>query len=408
MLQHSTLENEPVEKEYVDRVEEAIAGKETWKDISDGIRQAAEATIGRKSAPGPGPASTETQGKIKECKEESKRPFDEARTSGDPEQAMISLRASRAKGKEHRYWIRKEKTEKWNGVVERLEDADRTNNWPILYRELKTLGLYHAPPGKRINFKPEELRNHFAKIGHEVNEVSQEELQEIGPRYDIDDSLGVMPEEEEISTNLTGMKETAPGPDEVTTKMLVNGGLTLRKKIVETIRKLWDTDPEDWEAILHEAEVIALPKKGDITNLGNYRGICLLQVISRLLARIVARRLSKYLEKKGILATDQWGFRPLRSAVDALFVLSRVVADASRVVDMDPVVMDMMDIKKAYPNCARNAMEESLKAAGVPVKMKKIWPNWILEPCIDADLNWACRSHIKTIAELERAVRRHR
>ena len=80
---------------------------------------------------------------------------------------------------------------------------------------------------------------------------------------------------------------------------------------------MWVTSPEDWESMIHEAEVIALFKKGDRNLLDNYRGICLLQVISRLIARIMAQRLSKHLEAMGILATEQWGFRAFRSAGDA-------------------------------------------------------------------------------------------
>ena len=77
------------------------------------------------------------------------------------------------------------------------------------------------------------------------------------------------------------MKESAPGPDEVTAKMLAKGGKKLREKVVTTIQSMWNTDPKDWEQTIHEAEVIALPKKGDLTKLDNYRGICLLQIISR-------------------------------------------------------------------------------------------------------------------------------
>ena len=132
--------------------------------------------------------------------------------------------------------------------------------------------------------------------------------------------------------------------------------------------------------------MIALPKKSHPTDLDNYKGICLLQIISRLLARILAKGLTRHLEQKQILATEPWGFRPHRSAVDALFVLSRIMADAGRILDTDPIVIDMMDIKKAYPNCSRNAMDESLKAAGTPEKVRKMMAK------LDSGTLYKCRS----------------
>ena len=92
------------------------------------------------------------------------------------------------------------------------------------------------------------------------------------------------------------------------------------------------------------------------------------------------------MKQKQILATEQWGSRPHRSAVDALFVLSRIMADAGRILDTDPIVIDMMDIKKAYPNCSRNAMDESLKAAGTPEKVRKMMAK------LDSGTLYKCRS----------------
>ena len=135
---------------------------------------------------------------------------------------------------------------------------------------------------------------------------------------------------------------------------------------------MWESPPESWETEVHEAEVLSLHKKGDRTKLDNYRGICLLQIISRLIARIAARRLSEHLESNKIISGEQWGFRPYRSSVDALFVMSRLMADASRYVDDDPLMMDMMDIKKAYPNASRNAMDKALELAGVPDKLRNM------------------------------------
>ena len=98
--------------------------------------------------------------------------------------------------------------------------------------------------------------------------------------------------------------------------------------------------------------------------------------------------MSQHLEDKAVIANEQWGFRPYRSAIDALFVMSRVLADAAGVIDHDPIVFDLMDIQKAYPNCSRNAMEASLKMAGIPAGMRNLTMQMV------ALTSYRCRSAV--------------
>ena len=49
------------------------------------------------------------------------------------------------------------------------------------------------------------------------------------------------------------------------------------------------------------------------------------------------------------------------------------MSDAARQQDPDPVILDMMDVKKAYPNRSRNDMEKSLELVGVPPRMRNIF-----------------------------------
>ena len=63
-------------------------------------------------------------------------------------------------------------------------------------------------------------------------------------------------------------------------------------------QRMWTSEPDSWEKVIHEAEVIALFKKGKRESLHNYRDICLLQVISRLLERVATKRLPHIWKKK--------------------------------------------------------------------------------------------------------------
>ena len=382
------LKDEEVVKVYEEKMNAAVEGLHTWGEISGAMKGVAAEVLGEKGKPGPGKPPTEMQVKIKETRERTRRLFQEATQARTPEVALIKLKESRLASREHRYWVRMGEKARWEEVCKDLEEADRKNDRCKFWKALRLLGLYGAPVGQQIRFSLEELRSHFAKIGAEVNEVAGEALEKIKERVQLptEQGLEAIPDEEEISENLRGMKDGAPGPDAITVSMIRKGGDVLRQKIVAVVQHLWATDPDEWEEEIHEADVIALFKKGDRTKLDNYRGICLLQIISRLVARIAAKRLSTYLERVNALPQEQWGFRSYRSAVDALFVMSRLMAESARTTDLDPVVVDFMDIQKAYPNCSRNAMEFSLEAVGIPIKLRNMLGK------LDALTKYRCRS----------------
>ena len=65
--------------------------------------------------------------------------------------------------------------------------------------------------------------------------------------------------------------------------------------------------PGSWEPSVHAAVVLALFKKGDRAKLDNYRGICLLSVASRVVARVISCRLRDHTEAVGTFRCDQWG-----------------------------------------------------------------------------------------------------
>ena len=72
-----------------------------------------------------------------------------------------------------------------------------------------------APAVQRVRFSPEALREHFSAIGAEENvtdDAAWDEMEsDVGERQELD----LVPEEAEIWANLSGMRESAPGPDGV-------------------------------------------------------------------------------------------------------------------------------------------------------------------------------------------------
>ena len=73
-----------------------------------------------------------------------------------------------------------------------------------------------------------------------------------------------------------------------------------------------------------DAIIMVLHRKKDRTEFGNYRGISLVAHAGKILLKIIARRLSEYCERVGILPEEQSGFRPDCSTTDVMFVIRRL------------------------------------------------------------------------------------
>ena len=66
-------------------------------------------------------------------------------------------------------------------------------------------------------------------------------------------------------------------------------------------------------------------KKGRRNNPSNYRGICVLSSLGKVLTGILSTRIVRWIEEKFILSESQAGFRKDRSTVDHIFVLKTIL-----------------------------------------------------------------------------------
>ncbi len=68
------------------------------------------------------------------------------------------------------------------------------------------------------------------------------------------------------------------------------------------------------------AYIVKLPKKGDLSTRGNWRGM-LLSIPSKIMCRIILDRIQNALDKK--LRTEQAGFRKEKSCTDQIATLAK-------------------------------------------------------------------------------------
>lgn len=79
--------------------------------------------------------------------------------------------------------------------------------------------------------------------------------------------------------------------------------------------------------IYKKSRVQPIYKSGDTYCVSNYRPISILPTISKILERIINKRLVNYLENKNLLSQGQFGFRAQRSTADAVSELTNYIVN---------------------------------------------------------------------------------
>ena len=79
---------------------------------------------------------------------------------------------------------------------------------------------------------------------------------------------------------------------------------------------------------LNYANVVSIYKKGDSTNLANYRPISLLQTFYKITAALIKERLDAGLDRW--ITKTQYGFRKNRSTAEAIAIIRRIISSGEK------------------------------------------------------------------------------
>jgi hypothetical protein len=129
----------------------------------------------------------------------------------------------------------------------------------------------------------------------------------------------------EIKTAIKHLKSNkASGLDNLPQEIFKTYPHTVANILEPLFKKVWESGqiPSEWKQGL----IIKLPKKGDLTECRNWRGISLLNTICKVLATIIYNRLKEEMEPK--MRPEQAGFRPNKSCADHVNTLRIIVGQS--------------------------------------------------------------------------------
>lgn len=127
--------------------------------------------------------------------------------------------------------------------------------------------------------------------------------------------------------------------------------------------------------VFKKALVHPIYKSGDRHNINNYRPISVLSVLSKVLEKIINRRLVNFLSEKGILASNQYGFRSGRSTEDAVIELTTtIVRNFDRGLK---TVGIFLDLSKAFDTVSIPILLDKLEQLGIRGSVNHLFGSYL-------------------------------
>ena len=185
------------------------------------------------------------------------------------------------------------------------------------------------------------------------------------PQQPVKTEMDEVPTLVEITKAIDQLKSgMMAGVDGIPSEIWKHGGPALHAKLHELFTCCWEHNklPQD----LRDAVIITLYKnKGEKSDCSNYRGITLLSIAGKILARVLLNRLMPNIADEH-LPESQCGFRANRSTTDMVFVLRQLQEKCRE--QNKGVYTTFVDLTKAFDTVSRKGLWQILERLCCPSK----------------------------------------
>ena len=204
-------------------------------------------------------------------------------------------------------------------------------------------------------------QQHFMKVLNVQSLFTEDEVDRVRHRQ-VREEMAEPPNEEELLDAVMKLRNgKAAGESGILPEMVkaacCDGNFV--EMLLELVTEVWTESgvPADWS----DTVLIPIPKKGDLSQCDNWRGIALLDVVGKVVARVIQGRLQKLAEDE--LPESQCGFRKGRGCMDMVFSVRQLVEKSWE--HKEKLFITFVDLKKAYDSVPREAMWTVLRKLGV-------------------------------------------
>ena len=158
----------------------------------------------------------------------------------------------------------------------------------------------------------------------------------------------------------------AAGIDSITAELLKADIEFSSMKVHQLLEKAWKHEkiPTKWKRGL----IIKLPKKGNLKECKNSRGITLLSVVGKILGRIIIDRIRNGIDRR--LRKEQAGYRTGRGTTEQVFILRNIIEQVNEW--QATLYMNFIDFEKAFDSVHHESLWIIMKKYGIPEKIVRM------------------------------------
>jgi exonuclease III len=265
----------------------------------------------------------------------------------------------------------KDKT--WEKLCEDLE-SDLSGNKKLIYHLAKS---YRKGNTEKIYNIKDPNTDEILTIPSDIDNVWSSYFKSLLNPVEVEGNITQMGEiivdesdtitEEEVEQVVKSSKNgKATGTDMISNDLYKLGAPITTRWLTRVLQVAYNTGrvPPEWG----KAIICPIYKhKGDILRCENYRGISLLNHVTKLYETILEKRVRYIVEEK--LGPWQHGFRSGRSTVDMVFTLRRIMDKHWEY--NKPLYIAFLDLEKAFDRVPRTKLWESLDHYNLPGHLKR-------------------------------------
>ena len=279
-------------------------------------------------------------------------------------QAQLKLRKMKDtwlknKSKEIQTYADTKNSKKFYNAIKAVYGPQTSGTSPIL-----------SADGSTLFTEKEEILDrwseHFQNVLNRPSNINEEAIDRL-PQVELNTSLSDPPTLEETAEAISLLSNgKAPGPDAIPAEVYKAGGHILVEKLTELFKSMWEQEsvPQEFK----DASIIHLyKKKGNRQSCDNHRGISLLSIAGKILARIILNRLICHLDQEELLPESQCGFRRDRGTTDMIFA-ARQLQEKCQEQNLD-LYLTFVDLTKAFDSVCREGLWRIMAKFGCPQKL---------------------------------------
>ena len=346
--------------------------EDQWTAVKNAFIAASENNLGELRTRRKDWISDDTWRKIGE-RRDAKAAKERARTRSAKETARqqysaLDLEVKRSCRRDKRAWA--------DSLADEGERAAASGNLSILYdvtRRLNGTMMNTKMPvkdttGQLLTDPTDQLKRWFEHFEQllQVPENNQPSTprQEPPPVRRITRVSSEAPSLQEIKAAIKSMKSNkAPGVDRISAEMLKADPALSAQMLHQLFYNIWDTAtfPADWM----QGILIKVPKKGDLAECDNWRGITLLCVVLKVLCKVILERIKEKID--ATLRRQQAGFRAGRACSDHIATLRIIVEQINEF--QESLYLVFIDYEKAFDRLNHENLWNALRRKGVPDKI---------------------------------------